>query len=112
MSQKRWLRVQLCRCMQDPGSGRQMQCAVAGNSREGMLIAHSVRKAREQLQLRKLRLAMALQSKNTRDAVYGMRTYHWRPLVLKNGKPTMQQAILRLVGQVGAAPCAQCLLPT
>ena len=40
-----------------------VQGAVAGNSREGMLNAHGVGKAREQLQLRKLRLTLTLQSK-------------------------------------------------
>lgn len=62
-----------------------------------------VGKGRGQLHLRDVGLAMALRSKNTHYDIYGIRTRHWHNLAMKNGGPTVWEAMLGLVAQVDVA---------
>ncbi|XAH26320.1 type II toxin-antitoxin system HipA family toxin [Xylophilus sp. GW821-FHT01B05] len=62
-----------------------------------------VGKARGQLHLRDVRLAMALRSKNTHYDLYGIHARHWQDLAMKNGGPAVWEAMQGLVEQVEAA---------
>jgi serine/threonine-protein kinase HipA len=62
-----------------------------------------VGKGRGQLNLRNVRLAMASRSKNTHYDIYGIRTRHWHNLAMKNGGPTVWEAMQGLVAQIDVA---------
>lgn len=62
-----------------------------------------VGKARGQIHLRDLRLAMGLRSKRTHFHVHTIETRHWRQLALKNGGPAMWQAMCAMVGRLETA---------
>jgi serine/threonine-protein kinase HipA len=62
-----------------------------------------VGKGRGQLNLRNVRLAMASRSKYTHYDIYGIRTRHWHNLAMKNGGPTVWEAMQGLVAQIDVA---------
>lgn len=62
-----------------------------------------VGRARGQLHLRDVRLAMALRSRNVHYDIHGIRTHHWHAWAEKNGGPGVWEAMLGLVERVEAA---------
>jgi len=62
-----------------------------------------VGKGHGQLNHRDVRVAMALRSKNVHYDIYGIRARHWHNLAMKNGGPTVWEAMLGLVDQVEVA---------
>jgi serine/threonine-protein kinase HipA len=62
-----------------------------------------VGKGRGQMNVRDVRLAMALRSKNVHYDIYGIRARHWHALAMKNGGPDVWGAMLGLIEHVDTA---------
>jgi len=62
-----------------------------------------VGKARGQLHLREVRLAMAQRGKSAHYALQGIQARHWHTLAMKNGGPAVWEAMMALAGRVDAA---------
>lgn len=62
-----------------------------------------VGKSRGQLHLREVKLSMALHAKNAHYAIDTIQARHWQALAMKNGGQPVWDAMLAMVGRVGAS---------